>query len=142
MILLLVFIFFSYELTRVNNNWQTNNIQGFNSLKFIFRKEVSNPGLTRVKDLKIYEVPDQGCFFQPVNVRMLDTTEPLSVQECKFHVENFNDLVSFRGIIRSKRFTDLISPRTVKNSTIYGFGTPGTINLELQQFKIIVSLLP
>lgn len=87
----------------------------------------------------MYEIPDQGCFFQPVNIRMFNTAEPLSVSECKFHIEHFNDLVSFRGIIRSKKFTNPISSRTIKNSTFYGFGTPGIINLKLPLWKYIVN---
>ncbi|XP_018573166.1 uncharacterized protein LOC108912427 isoform X2 [Anoplophora glabripennis] len=86
---------------------------------------VKRPALTRIKDLNIYEISHQGCFFQPVNVEVRNISEPLSIPKCMSHIQNCSDLVTFRGVIKIKRFTDPLPSTTVKIPAIYGFETPG-----------------
>ncbi|KAJ8909567.1 hypothetical protein NQ315_015557 [Exocentrus adspersus] len=94
-------------------------------------QEVSNLELARIKPLKIYEVPGKGCYIEPVYAGLYNLPEPLSIPGCKFHLQNKSDLVCFRGIVKEKRFINPLSSRTVKNSKVYGFGTPGFKNHQI-----------
>lgn len=97
------------------------------------RKIIQKPELTKIKNVKIYQIPHEDCFFEPVSDRTNNISEPLSILKCKSHIENNRDMVTFRGVIKVKKFTDSLPSRTLEIPAVYGFGTPGIITVRMLQ---------